>query len=290
MPNIQKVLMPVDFSEPWRGASHYGAALARQFNAEITLLHVLPYANFAGGGMEYAPTVLESLAEERRTSAQTQLDTFLAEELQNVKVNRVLLEGDPAGTIVDYAHNEHTNLIVMPTHGYGPFRRFILGSVTAKVLHDADCPVWTGIHMAEAPPVEQIAFQNVACAVDLGPQSRCALKWAAEFAAKFGATLSIFHVTPDLDGRVGEYFDPDWRLQIRTMAKEEIEKLMTETGVTAKVQIISGDVAREVALAAGDHKTDLLVIGRGSSSGILGRLRTHSYALIRQSPCPVVSV
>lgn len=290
MPSIQKVLMPVDFSAAWPGASHYGAALARQFNAEITLLHVLPYANFAGGGMEYTPSVLENLAEEQKIYARKQLDGFLAEELSGVKVNRVLLEGDPAGTIVDYAHNEHMSLIVMPTHGYGPFRRFILGSVTAKILHDAECPVWTGVHLAEAPPVEQIVFRHVGCAVDLGPQSRCALRWAAEFASKFGAPLSLFHATLDLDGRVGEYFDPDWRLQIRTMAHEEIDKLQAELGTTAKVHITSGDVASKVSAAVSDDGVDLLVIGRGSSSGVFGRLRTHSYAIIRQSPCPVVSV
>jgi len=37
-------------------------------------------------------------------------------------------------------------------------------------------------------------------------------------------------------------------------------------------------------------QADLLVIGRGSAAGIFGRLRTNAYAIIRQSPCPVVSV
>ena len=71
---------------------------------------------------------------------------------------------------------EQMDLIVMPTHGYGPFRRFILGSVTAKVLHDADCPVMTGVHLEEAPPIDTIAFRHVLVAVDLGPQSAPALR------------------------------------------------------------------------------------------------------------------
>jgi hypothetical protein len=54
--------------------------------------------------------------------------------------------------IVEFAHNNNITLIAMPTHGYGLFRRFLLGSVTAKVLHDADCPIWTGVHMEAAPP------------------------------------------------------------------------------------------------------------------------------------------
>jgi nucleotide-binding universal stress UspA family protein len=80
----------------------------------------------------------------------------------------------------------------LPTHGLGAFRRSLIGSITAKVLHDAECPVWTGVHLAQAPP--------------LGLQS------------------------------------------------------------------------------------DLLIIGRSPASGVLGRLRTHAYSIIRRSPCPVLSV
>jgi len=47
------------------------------------------------------------------------------------------------------------------------------------------------------------------------------------------------------------------------------------------------DVVREEAL---QYKTDLIVIGRGALQGTLGRLRTHSYGIIRNAPCPVLSV
>ncbi|MGA8595805.1 MAG: universal stress protein [Bryobacteraceae bacterium] len=46
--------------------------------------------------------------------------------------------GDPAAAIVKCAQAEQVDLIMMPTHGYGPYRKFLLGSVTAKVLHDSD--------------------------------------------------------------------------------------------------------------------------------------------------------
>jgi nucleotide-binding universal stress UspA family protein len=55
-----------------------------------------------------------------------------------VETECVVLQGDPARQFVDFAHSSNTDLIVMPTHGYGQFRQFILGSITAKVLHDAD--------------------------------------------------------------------------------------------------------------------------------------------------------
>jgi hypothetical protein len=61
-------------------------------------------------------------------------------------------EGDPAREITDYAQEQGADLIMMPTHGYRTFRSLLLGSVTAKVLHDAACPVWTGVHVEDSPP------------------------------------------------------------------------------------------------------------------------------------------
>src|SRR5207245_2957797 len=54
--------------------------------------------------------------------------------------------GDPAAEITHYAEKNQVDLIMMPTHGYGRFRNMLLGSVTAKVLHDAHCPIWTAAH------------------------------------------------------------------------------------------------------------------------------------------------
>ena len=64
-----------------------------------------------------------------------------------------MLEGDASEVITKYAAEHGTDLIMMPTHGYGVFRGLLLGSVTAKVLHDAVCPVWTAVHVEETPPI-----------------------------------------------------------------------------------------------------------------------------------------
>jgi len=59
----------------------------------------------------------------------------------------VLKEGDPAQQIVEYARTTDVDLIMMPTHGYGRFRAALLGSVTAKVIHDSLCALWTSAHI-----------------------------------------------------------------------------------------------------------------------------------------------
>ncbi len=287
---LTRILLPVDFSERCLGATRYAEALAAHFHSEITLLHVLEPIRYEFSTLEFGGTVMNDLVANRAEVARKQLETFLEEELRGVRVKRELIEGDPASRIVDYANRERINLITLPTHGYGPFRRFILGSVTAKVLHDADCPVWTGVHLEEAPRVESIAFRTILCAVDLGPQSRKALAWASEMANEFEARLVLVHANPCIESRPGEYFDHELASDLAKGAHAELKKLSENAGAEAEIFVDGGDAPHVVCRAAEKFEADLLVIGRGSAAGLFGRLRTNAYAIIRQSPCPVVSV
>ena len=288
--SLSEILVPIDFSERCLGAARYAEALARRFGSQISLVHVLEPMRYEISSLEFGGSAIGDLAANRAAQARQQLDLFLADELQGVPVHRVLLEGDPARRIVEYAHERHCGLIALPTHGYGPFRRFILGSVTAKVLHDADCPVWTGVHLEDAPHVDSIAFRTVLCAVDLGPHSRQTLAWAAGMASSFGARLILAHAVPSIESRPGEYFDHELAGDLAISAREELEKLREGAGVDAGIVVEGGDAPHVVCRAAQAHNADLLVIGRGSAAGLFGRLRTNAYAIIRQSPCPMVSV
>ncbi len=287
---LGKILLPLDFSERCLGATRYAEALASHFSSEIILLHVVEPLRYdfvsLEGGLAAAGDLLQSI----QAQAKEQLGCYTCEGLERVRVKRVLLDGDPARRIVQYAHDEQVNLIAMPTHGYGPFRRFILGSVTAKVLHDANCPVLTGIHMEQAPSAESIAFRTIVCAVDLGPQSKKALCWAAHMAAEFGARLALVHAVPCIESRPGEYFDRELTADISKAARQELQKLNEEMHAGADVHVEGGDAPKVVCGAAERLNADLLVIARGSAAGISGRLRTNAYAIVRGSPCAVVSV
>src|SRR5262249_15656123 len=145
--------------------------LACHYLSELTVLHVEEPQATDFGGWEGTGVMAAQLVQKRREHELNRLESFMADGLNELRPKKVVLQGDPAKTIVSYAPSEHIDLIVMPTHGYGPFRRSILGSVTAKVLHDADCPVFTGAHMEQATPIVARTFQNILCGIDLGPQS-----------------------------------------------------------------------------------------------------------------------
>ncbi len=287
MPSLARILLAVDFSGRSRGAAGYAETLSRTFQSEITLLHVLPPPHELGV-LENGAAAMDEVRRARTRKAREDLESHLADEMAGLPVRRVLLEGDPSRTIIEYARREAFGLIVIATHGYGPFRRLILGSVTAKVLHDADCPVLTGVHLEHAPNPASLSFRRILAAVDLGPASTRTLGWASWLATALGAELSVIHATPCVAPHSGE--SSEWGRRLEDEARERITPLAASAGGHPEILIENGDAPGVVCAAAGRLAADLLVIGRGSAAGMFGRLRTNAYAIIRQSPCPVVSV
>ncbi len=287
MNSLAKILLPVDFSERSALAVRYACDLALHCGSELTLVHVLPPLH-SEMGMEMAGSMLVDVYRARTAQAESDLNAFERDALAGLKVRRTLLHGDPASKIVELAREEAFNLIAMPTHGYGTFRRFILGSNTAKVLHDADCPVWTGVHIEEARPMAA-PFSKIICAVDLGPQSARALAWASWLRQEFQGHLTLVHA---IAGHAEPLDEPDrrWRSGIREAAEEELLRLRREAGAEADLLLEAGDPVRVICSAAARLGAGTVIIGRGSAAGDFGRLKTNSYAIIRQSPCPVVSV
>jgi nucleotide-binding universal stress UspA family protein len=289
MPRIGRILLPIDFQDPSKHVVHQAAVLARHFHSEIVMLHVVTPLSYSAGMLEdrYVPANLADLLKELLRLAQRNLDEALKPELNGLAVKRVLIEGDPARTIVRTAHDEKVDLIAMPTHGYGAFRRFLLGSVASKVLHDSECPIWTGAHLEEEP-AREFAIRNIICAIDLSAHSPKTVQWAAQLAAEFGARLTLAHVTPGADvyGPDGFDFGPAWKEGLVRSAVQQIAKLQQEMGTKAEVFIENGDVPKLLDQLAKQYEGDMLVIGRPPH----GRLRATGYGIIRESHIPVLSV
>jgi nucleotide-binding universal stress UspA family protein len=218
------------------------------------------------------------------------LDSSLTKDFAGLRVDRVAEIGDPAQVIADFAHTQGVDLIMMPTHGYGPFRSLLLGSVTAKVLHDVKCPVWTATHVAKPPSGDHIDCRSILCAVDGGPNSVSLMQWASEFSSHAGATLRLVHVVAGMEGALSRQMDREFEEEMRNEARRTIEGLQESAGVKAPLCVVSGNVPACVREEASLHDADLVVIGRGSLQGTFGRLRAHAHGIIRQSPCPVLSV
>jgi len=252
------------------------------------MLHVVevPTGAYPGWPAEAALINLQDIQRVRQQS----LDSFLVNEFQDIGVTRIMSEGDPASGIAEYAERENADLVMMPTHGYGPFRRFLLGSVTAKVLHDVKCPVWTSAHIPEGP-APPAGYRSVICAVDLTPKSLPLIQWASAFAGENKGELRLLHAVPPAEPRAAIDIEGErFRAFLFETAREDLAKLQREAGTNWDTVLEGGDVAQAVRRAAEQHHADLVVIGRGVMQERFGRMRTHVYSVIREAPCPVISV
>ncbi len=280
MPQIKKILFPVDFSESCLGTARYVEAFAGQFESEIMLLHAVAMGE-------------RTLPEELLPLRKAELDAFLADELKYYTTHRVCkIEDDPAAAIVREGREWGADLVMMPTHGLGFFRRHLLGSVTAKTLHDLTCPVWTSVHAEAAPPLEAIHCRRILCAISLDPCSRHVLEWANWLAGQYGAKLAIAYATVGIDAAVASWnLEEEFNRQVSAQAEKRIAELRTQTGASvSEVLIGPGKPDDVVVKAAGDFNADLVVIGRHNGSGIAGHLFQSAYAILRESPCPVISI
>lgn len=285
MTKIEHILFPIDFSERTCAAVPFVQFMAKRFGAKITLMSVSPpYWYAADPGV---PMVVD--VEEVREELQARLGNTFTEEFGAFDVQRIIEIGEPAEELVGYAHRHGVDLIMMPTHGYGPFRSLLLGSVTAKVLHDARCPVWTAAHMEEAQK-DHMEPKNILCAVDASPKSQPLIQWAAEFAKANDASLRIAHAIGGVQAWPERHLNREFEEVMRQDAKQAVARLLESAGVNAPACVAVGDVAAAVRQEAVRHAAYLVVIGRGSIHEKLGRLRTHAYGIIRQAPCPVISV
>jgi nucleotide-binding universal stress UspA family protein len=289
MLTFQNILFPIDFSNRCCAAAPFVDSFAERFGAKLTLLSVAQPFWYTGMGDPGGPVVIDT--DEILSELQTRLDGALVREFSHLRTERVAELGDPAQVIVEYARDTGADLIMMPTHGYGPFRSLLLGSVTAKVLHDAECPVWTAAHVEDGTLRVHRDPRSVLCAVDGTPASVELMKFAAEFAKSMGASLRLAHVIDGFETGYARQLDRQFEEDLRLEARKMIENRAKEAGVVdAPLCVTVGNVAGGVREEARRHGADLVIVGRGVIHETLGRLRTHAHAIIRQSPCPVLSV
>jgi nucleotide-binding universal stress UspA family protein len=288
MTTIQNILFPVDFSPSCVAMAAYVKRAAAIFGAKVTLVHVFDLYSHDAFQLYVRP--LSEVAEEQQDLARERLDSFLKSEFPLAQAPRKLLSGDAAKHIVQLARTDKFDLIIMPTHARF-FRRNLLGSTTAKVLNDADCPVLTTQH-AETTSPRHLEHREWACAIGSDTDSERILRYASQAAEAVHANLTLVHVIPASGPDLPVELDLQERLQSakREASSRLIEELQSATRSHAVVSIAIGPIKEMLTEEAWRLRADVLVIGRSPRSGALGRLRDLSYALARDAPCPVLSV
>lgn len=140
---IQRILLPTDFSTYSATATKYACELATKFGAELHLLHALEIhlASTPAFGMGLA---LPNYINESRNAAEKAMTSVLDPQWSAGRtIVHALVDGSPKVEIVGYARKHDIDLIVLATHGRSGLSHVIIGSVAESVVRTAPCPVLT---------------------------------------------------------------------------------------------------------------------------------------------------
>jgi nucleotide-binding universal stress UspA family protein len=285
---FRRILFAVDYSEPCGAVVPYVRDVLRQFSGELTLVHAFG----PGAAMAIAQSAFDltdpNLLQEVCSAELERLREHAAQNFPGQMTESIAEIGEPGGVISKIAQQQTADLIMLATRGHGPVRRFLLGSVTAKVLHDASCAVWTGIGSALAEHAPRIPYRSMVCALDESEEAESVLKGAVALAAAYKAGLSLVHavelpVSPKVD------FAP-YKNEMIDAANARLRELKANLGVNAPHTVVDGHVADAVRAEVLHRKADLVVTGRGHAQAGISRVWSHLYAIVRESPCPVLSI
>jgi nucleotide-binding universal stress UspA family protein len=285
---ITNILFPVDFSPSCIAMAAYVKRAATLFDAKVSLVHVFDPSSYNSFELYLRPA--SELEEEHEGIARDRLNSFLTAEFAPAEHPRILASGDAARAIDEVARKNGIDFIIMPTHA-GTFRRMLLGSTTAKVLNDVDCPVLTSKH-AETIAPRPLEHREWLCAIGFDENAERVLRYCHQGAAEARGNLTIIHAIQPADPKLPVQLDIEEKVQSEEtrLARERIAELQRKIGSQAPVCIAIGAIKEALLEAARRFDADVLAIGRAPESDPHGRVRDLIYAIVRDSPFPVLSI
>ena len=274
----EEILLPVDESTEASGLLHHAAEIAHWADAEVTLLYVADTnrdsVTVAEGNVV---DVLVESGEEIVEEASRVLESLGADYTTDV------VQGAPAETIVDYAERYEYDLVAMPTHGREGLSRYLLGSVTEKVVRLSPVPVLT----AHADQEEfSFPYDGILLPTDGSESAQRAAEHALALAGATDATLHVLSVTED--SLLGEDAD--------TSTAEEAIGAVTGDATAQGVEhlethIEAGEPDETILEYVEAHDLDAIVMGatgrRGIDRVLLGSVAEKT---VRSATVPVVTV
>jgi nucleotide-binding universal stress UspA family protein len=310
MITINHILCPVDFSAFSNHALQHALQLARWFDSTLTVLYVYPPPaappSVVFGGLP-GPLLLEPYAaltvspELVHEDALAQLTKFAATvDTRGVELHVTARSGTAVRGILAESAASHSDLIVLGTHGHGGFDRWMLGSVTEKILRKASCPVLT-----IPPPVSESAggvlqmFKRILCPVDFSDSSLKALEYAMTLAKEAAADLLLMHVIEGVaDVRHWQQpLNPSILEYLRLSEQNTLQRLHALIPTDARAwcrpheMLVAGKPYEEILRVARDEDAHLIVMGVHGRNPIdlmfFGSTTNH---VVRGAACPVLTL
>jgi nucleotide-binding universal stress UspA family protein len=266
---FDRILIPVDGSEPATRAAKIGLTLAAKYDAHVDVLHVLEGRSRSSERYEAART------ERGREILQSVTDLDAAGDRP---VETHLVRGQPAKAIRAHVREHDVDLLAMGRRGRTRFTERLLGSVTERVLRKTRVPV-LAVPAVESTPDIEWSCGDILLTTDGSDVAELAAPYAADLARTWGATLHLLNVV-DVQGNAGLFdaggVDRAFVERLEAQGRDALDRLADAMDVDAseidlQSSLRKGTPHAEIGAYAGEKTVDLIVIASEGQTNLVGQ-------------------
>ncbi len=288
---IDKVLVPVDFSDVTEAVIKTTRYLAKPFKPKIYLLHAISPLIYVSVPETMVvdvidTAVIEEIEETKKENAKKLLNR-LRDELKGFSVETLIDIGSPADVIAEKEEELNVDLTIIGGHQKGLVERILLGSTSEAVVKHSRKPVL----VVKGHPIEKLS--EVAIAYDFSEIGDALLSYAKEFLKPFGSKVTLIHIEEEIDLPILEKLGIDIIPQIREKKGEKLNRIKGEferEGITCEVVYIEErEPAEGILDILQQKKFDMVMVANKGLSG-LKRILMGSVSLdvLRKAHIPVL--
>ena len=275
---LEKILIPIDFSETSLLAIEHAGFIAQLFKAELVLLHVVEkyWEQFS----VIQPELMVPVPNDFENAVANKLEETAANILKKygVKSTCITSEGNVFSEILSISKEQQVDLVVMGTHGTSGIVEFFIGSNTYRVVTQSECPI-----LSVQGHSKKLGFTDILLPIDDSAHSRQKINHAIIIAKQFASKIHIVGLPDTTDASDLKKFE---------IKLDQIEEFVKKSGLSYSRKTLNGtNQARLTEEYAKTVNADLIVIMTDQDEDITGRLMgTFAQQIINHSKIPVLSV
>jgi len=283
---LARILVATDFSPASDRALDYGVSLARRYNSQLFVTHVITLDAYP----LMAPELVTETEQKQRRVAQEEIGRIeKSGKLAGLRHEMVLAEGSLWPTIEDLVKKYDIELLIVGTHRMSTFEKVVVGSNSETMIRQARIPVLTIGPKAKGEPLFEAEFKNILFATDFGPGAEREAQWAFSLAQEHRSRLTLLNIAP---------YAPDYSDESVTAMREDVRKQLRELLPDVKdlhclpeFEMVIGEPVEEILRWASFKHADLIVMGAKSRKGLAGHVpHTKLQRVVRGAKCPVLTI
>jgi len=279
---FKNILVATDFSPVADEAVRTAIAVARRFQSNLLIAHVIVPVIYPDQSGVFGPDMLQA----QEKSAKEQLDSLsLMPGLASIRHKEMLLRYGPIVTTIHELVPEYNiDLVIVGTHGYKPLEKLLLGSVAEAILRESGCPVMTvGPHVKR----ERMQYESILLPIDLATNSLRAAQYAVSLAEEMNARVTLLHVVKsDAPESAGINGKEGILSQLRQLLPAD-----ANLWCRPNLRVEEGDPAVQILGVARQENADLIVLSVRESKPLSDHAPWATISkIVSHAHCPVLTV